>query len=432
MRTSYNTPLKSNGIKRIILILLVTVLAIGYIPVVNSSYAYADEYNYDNAYYMLDLVNQERAAYGLSPLVMDSGMLDAAMVRAYECSYYFSHYRPDGTDASSLNSKIYSENISWGMDAYGTINGWMGSTAHRDNILDSGYESIGVGSYITSDGTPYWVLVFSYGSADGGSYDGSSVTAEEPATGDEEPLKEEPAEKSGWEQDDYGWTYYSDGEMVTSQWIQSGDEWVYLKDDGYMAADEWVEDSEGWMRVDSEGMILKSQWFEDEGDQYYLKDDGYMATDEWVEDSEGSMWVDSEGKVVKSQWLQFGDDLYYVKDDGYMACDEWVEDGEGWMLADSEGKIVTSKRMKDGDNWYYLKDDGYMASNEWVKDSKGWMWVDSKGNIVRSKWLKAGENWYYLKSDGYVAGRVGTLEIEQFKYNDQFKKISHRNLRCFE
>ena len=111
MRTSYNNPLKSNGIKRIILILLVTVLIAAYVPVVNSSYAYADSYDYDNAYYMLSLVNQQRAAYGLSAVEMDSGMLDAAMTRAYECTYYFSHYRPDGGDASTLdsttNSSVY-------------------------------------------------------------------------------------------------------------------------------------------------------------------------------------------------------------------------------------------------------------------------------------------------------------------------------------
>ena len=116
MRTICNTPLKSNGIKRIILILLVIVLAVGFVPPLNNSYAYAnsgtEDYgggtiSYVNAMYMLSLVNQERADYGLSALEMDSGMHEAAMLRAYECSYYFSHTRPDGSDPSSLNAKIY-------------------------------------------------------------------------------------------------------------------------------------------------------------------------------------------------------------------------------------------------------------------------------------------------------------------------------------
>ena len=381
MRTSYNDTLKSNGIKRIILILLVTVLTVGFIPAVNDSYAYADDgsFDYDNAYYMLTLVNQERAAYGLSALEMDYDMLGAAMTRAYECTYYFSHYRPDGTDASSLNSKIYSENISWGMDADSTMSGWMASTAHRDNILDSGYQSIGIGSYITSDGTPYWVLVFSYGYAE------DSGEAQDPVDG--ASYGDEDTEKSGWEQDDNGWFFYSNGELLTSQWIQDGDDWYYLKDDGYMAADEWVEDSEGWMRFDSDGNIVKSQWLQDGDNLYYLKDDGYMAVDEWVEDSEGWMWVDSDGNIVKSKWLKY-----------------------------------------DGDR-YYIKADGYMAVNKWVKDSKGRLWVGSNGKIVKSKWLKYGGNWYYLKADGHVATVGQDKEIEQYQYNDPGKMMSYRNLR---
>ena len=339
MRTSYNNTLKSNGIKRIILILLVTVLAVGFIPTVSGSYAYADDggYNYDNAYYMLTLVNDERAAYGLSALEMDDGMLDAAMTRAYECTYYFSHYRPDGSDASSLDSKIYSENISWGMDAYGTMNGWMASTAHRDNILDSGYESIGVGSYITSDGTPYWVLVFSYGSAEG------SGQAQDP--NDEDSQSDESPEESGWKQDDYGWVYYSDGDMLTSQWIQDGDEWYYLKDDGYMAVDEWVEDDEGWMRFDSDGNIVKSQWLKYDGDRYYIKADGYMAVNKWVKDSKGRLWVGSNGKIVKSKWLKYGGNWYYLKADGHVATVGQDKEIEQYKYNDS-GKMISYRNLR--------------------------------------------------------------------------------------
>lgn len=350
MRTSYSNPLKSNGIKRIILILLVTVLIAAYIPVVSGNYAYADEYNYDNAYYMLSLVNQERAAYGLSALEMDSGMLDAAMTRAYECSYYFSHYRPNGGDASSLNWKIYSENISWGMGADSTMSGWMDSYAHRDNILDSGYKSVGIGCYITS-GTPYWAMVFSYEYADGS---GSAQSASGSASSDggagatqgisgETPSVEEETVKSGWELEDNGWVLYEDGEKLTSQWVLDGNYWNYLKDDGYMATDEWIEDDGGWVWVDSEGKILTSQWLEYEGNKYYLKDDGYMAVNEWIKDSNGFMWFDSDGLIVKGKWLKYGDIWYYLKSSGYVAGDTRKLEIEQYKLYDQK------KRMN---NWH--------------------------------------------------------------------------------
>ena len=346
MKTSYNGPLKSNGIKRIILILLVTVLIVGFVPTVNGDCAYADSYNYDNAYYMLSLVNQQRAAYGLSALEMDGGMLDAAMTRAYECSYYFSHYRPNGGDASSLNWKIYSENISWGMSADRTMSGWMDSYAHRDNILDSGYKSVGIGCYVTSGGTPYWAMVFSYEYADGSSGSSSSSSSGSSSssvsssssgssssggaadnsgatqsTGGAAAPVEEPEVKNGWEHDGNGWGFYENDEKLTSQWVQDGDYWNYLKDDGYMAADEWVEDSDGLRWVDSEGKIVKGQWIEYDGNKYYLKSDGYMAAEEWLKSSKGLMWVDSEGLIVKGKWLKYGDTWYYLKSDGYVAGD---------------------------------------------------------------------------------------------------------------
>ena len=326
MMTSFNSPLKSNGIKRIILILLVTVLILGPVSAVGGSRAFAYSgtegydggyFDYDSAEYMLDLVNQERAAYGLSPLEMDYGMLEAAMTRAYECTYYFSHSRPDGGDASSLNGKIYSENISWGRDAESTMSGWMDSFAHRDNILDPGYESIGIGLYVTSDGRPYWVQVFSYESAD----------------------------RMGWYQDDYGFSYYSYGDLLTSQWFQDEGEWYYLKDDGYMAADEWVRDNTGWMWVDSSGRIVKSQWIQYEDEWYYLKDDGYMAADQWVKDSKGWIWVDSLGKIVKAQWLKDGDNWYYLKSDGHLAEGFQTPDIEQYKYEDA-GERISNRNIR--------------------------------------------------------------------------------------
>jgi hypothetical protein len=278
MRTSYNTHTKHNEITRIILIILAVILIAGSVPAVNGSYAYAESgivesdigyYDYDSANYMLTLVNDERAAYGLSPLEMDVIMLDAAMTRAYECTYYFSHYRPDGGDASTLDSRIYSENISWGMSAEGTMSGWMDSFAHRDNILDPGYESVGVGSFVTYDGTPYWVLVFSY----------------------------EYAIKHGWEEDANGMAYYSYGEMLRSQWVEYDGEMVYLKDDGYMATDEWVKDSKGMMWVDSNGKIVKSRWLQYGDNWYYLKSDGYVATGLQKLDIEQYKYDDSGNRI---------------------------------------------------------------------------------------------------------------------------------------
>ncbi|MBR1731372.1 MAG: hypothetical protein IJ725_02925, partial [Ruminococcus sp.] len=55
------------------------------------------KFDYDYANSVLKLVNQQRAANGLSALVMDRELVDGAMIRAAECKVSFSHTRPNGT-----------------------------------------------------------------------------------------------------------------------------------------------------------------------------------------------------------------------------------------------------------------------------------------------------------------------------------------------
>lgn len=117
--------------------------------------------NYDKAYEVLKLVNQERTANGLSPLYMDESLLESAMVRAAECSLLFSHTRPDSTLCMTANEKMYAENIAAGQTTAATVmNSWMNSEGHRANILEKEYGSIGIGCFVI-DGCYYWTQCFS-------------------------------------------------------------------------------------------------------------------------------------------------------------------------------------------------------------------------------------------------------------------------------
>lgn len=102
------------------------------------------------AWEVLDIVNNERAAQGLSPLTMDKGLMDAAQVRAYEIVSQFSHTRPDGTSCFTVLPADYKygslgENIAAGQrSAADVMNSWMNSEGHRANILNGGFQSIGI------------------------------------------------------------------------------------------------------------------------------------------------------------------------------------------------------------------------------------------------------------------------------------------------
>lgn len=116
---------------------------------------------YTRAKEVLDLVNKERNANGLSSLRMDYDLQNAAMTRAAEIGINFDHYRPDGTICTTINSKINGENIAYSMkDAKDIMNNWMNSEKHKDNILDADFKSIGIGCFKNGE-VYYWVQDFS-------------------------------------------------------------------------------------------------------------------------------------------------------------------------------------------------------------------------------------------------------------------------------
>lgn len=120
--------------------------------------------DYEMAYQVLDLVNQERAKQGLSALEMDADLLSAAMQRAAETSIIFDHTRPTGQNCFSACSKMTRENIAGGnATAESVMNSWMNSSGHKANILSEDSKSIGIGCVKVS-GRYWWVQCF--GSSD--------------------------------------------------------------------------------------------------------------------------------------------------------------------------------------------------------------------------------------------------------------------------
>lgn len=116
---------------------------------------------------VVNLVNEERAKAGLSPLSIDSKTESAAAVRAKEIQRSFSHTRPDGKDFSSVlkeygvSYQAAGENIAYGQRSpKDVMESWMNSSGHRANILNPNFGKIGVGYAQDGNGTGYWVQLF--------------------------------------------------------------------------------------------------------------------------------------------------------------------------------------------------------------------------------------------------------------------------------
>lgn len=115
------------------------------------------------AYTMLGKVNAERQKVSAGSLLWDTTLENVAVIRAREAAIYFSHTRPTGAAWYSISTKVNAENLYVGYKATAATanSGWMNSTGHRTNRLNSTYKSYGAAAFQGADGSVYWVEVFS-------------------------------------------------------------------------------------------------------------------------------------------------------------------------------------------------------------------------------------------------------------------------------
>jgi uncharacterized protein YkwD len=123
----------------------------------------------------LALVNQDRAQAGLLPLAASAGLDRVAATRASQLvADGITHYRPGHStlaavellQANHIPYVWHGENIIWegsmpSAEVPAFFNSWwMASPAHRDNILNPRYRSVGIGVAKNGDAV-YMVEVFS-------------------------------------------------------------------------------------------------------------------------------------------------------------------------------------------------------------------------------------------------------------------------------
>ena len=102
---------------------------------------------------LLDLINKQRASYGLSALKMDSELQNVAKIKAEDLvkNNYFSHNSPtygspfDMMKSFGISYKAAGENIAGNSTLQGAVNAWMNSQGHRENILSNAYNYTGIG-----------------------------------------------------------------------------------------------------------------------------------------------------------------------------------------------------------------------------------------------------------------------------------------------
>ncbi len=124
---------------------------------------------------LLASTNQERATNGQSALGNNASLNQAAQAKANDMAArnYWSHNTPEGNppwvfiDDAGYAYKKAGENLAYGFLTSGdTVNGWMNSPSHRENMLDGGYTEVGFGFANSGDYQstgPETIVVAMYG-----------------------------------------------------------------------------------------------------------------------------------------------------------------------------------------------------------------------------------------------------------------------------
>lgn len=130
---------------------------------------------------LLASTNNARAAEGVAALQLNSKLNAAAKAKADDMAArnYWSHNTPEGNPpwifVSSQNYAYLKlgENLAAGFDSeQATINGWLASPPHKQNMMDTAFSEVGFGfannpNYTSAGGGPMTIVVAFYGKPTG-------------------------------------------------------------------------------------------------------------------------------------------------------------------------------------------------------------------------------------------------------------------------
>jgi len=120
---------------------------------------------------IFDLINAERTRRGLRPLIYNAQLDRMAKIQAANMARFqkMSHNLPESSVPTLGDRARYvgymfgrlEENIALGYpNAESVVQGWLGSTGHRRNILDGNVVETGIGIARSSAGGLYFCQVF--------------------------------------------------------------------------------------------------------------------------------------------------------------------------------------------------------------------------------------------------------------------------------
>ena len=165
--------------------------------------------------------------------------------------------------------------------------------------------------------------------------------------------------KTGWQQEDGSWHYYTD--------------------DGVMLTEGFAEYDGSYYYLDADGFVQKDGWAAYEGQYYYIRNYSPMK-EGWVAYGSTYCYI-KDYTAMEEGWVSYNGNYYYIKD--------YVPMKEGW--ATYQGK------------YYYIRN--YVPMREgWVSYGGSYYYIRSYNPVVNT-WVSYGGKWYHFDGSG-VCDRV--------------------------
>lgn len=123
--------------------------------VITAAAPFADSMNQNEAS-VAWRINHEHYLYSLRSMGVSSSLSNTARAHSYYMATSQSLFHTSDLTSRVSGWRVVGENVAVGYNLYEIHLAWMASPAHRANILEGRYRSIGIGIWRDSGGA-YWV-----------------------------------------------------------------------------------------------------------------------------------------------------------------------------------------------------------------------------------------------------------------------------------
>ncbi|MDR2599324.1 MAG: DUF3048 domain-containing protein [Oscillospiraceae bacterium] len=160
-----------------------------------------------------------------------------------------------------------------------------------------------------------------------------------------------------WQRINNVWYYFHVSGARATGWTHVGNTWYYMRANGTMVTG-WQHIHNVWYYFHPSG-AMTTGWQRFNNEWYYFHTSGAMATG-WAHDGSNWYYMNPNG-IMQTGWLYLHDTWYYLRPSGAMLTG-WLNDGGIWYFLKSSGAMANDGALANWE-WYEFNSSGALISH---------------------------------------------------------------------